>query len=295
MELRHLRYFIAIAEELHFGRAAERLHIEQSPLSRAIRQLEDELGVKLLERNVRGTRLTRAGAAFLQDSRRVFLCFQQAQDNARAVARGCRGVLRVALSEGLARHHLTNLLARCREEEPEVEVHLFQVPSSMLLKGLQDDLFDAGFSYSADVGERLWAEPLWSDPLFIILPTRHPLLRYQAIPSAEFLNYPLVLCMTETGQACCPQLDDLLRSLKARPDIIGRVTSHELMVTLVAAGYGIGFSSAAHIEACRYPDIVARPIADGSFELATYLLRPEQPPSAQLSNFIQRARQLYEL
>lgn len=84
----------------------------------------------------------------------------------------------------------------------------------------------------------------------------------------------------------------VLRFLEARPRIAERVTSHELMVTLVAAGYGIGFSSAAHIEASRYPDIVARPIAGCACRLTTYLLRPARPLPEQLGNFIQRAKQL---
>ena len=100
MELRHLRCFVALAEELHFTRAAERLHIEQPPLSRAIKELEDDLGVVLFERNRRGTVLTEAGATFLQDVRRVFAVLKQAQENVRAVAAGLSGSLRIAVSDG---------------------------------------------------------------------------------------------------------------------------------------------------------------------------------------------------
>ena len=88
MELRHLRCFVALAEELHFTRTAERLHIEQPPLSRAIKELEGDLGVVLFVRNRRGTVLTEAGATFLQDVRRVFAALKQAQENAQAVAAG---------------------------------------------------------------------------------------------------------------------------------------------------------------------------------------------------------------
>src|SRR3546814_7594864 len=100
MELRHLRYFVALAEELHFTRAAERLHIEQPPLSRAIKELEDELGVLLFDRDRRGTRLTAAGTVFLQDTRRLFTVLEQARENAKAVAAGSRGSLRIAVSDG---------------------------------------------------------------------------------------------------------------------------------------------------------------------------------------------------
>ena len=89
MELRHLRYFLAVAEELHFARAAEKLHIEQSPLSRAIKELEEELGVKLLARTTRRTKLTHAGALFLEHVRRVLTALQQARESVQTVAKGC--------------------------------------------------------------------------------------------------------------------------------------------------------------------------------------------------------------
>jgi len=122
MELRHLRCFLAVAEELHFARAAERLHIEQSPLSRAIKDLEDELGEQLFVRTTRSTRLTRAGKLFLDHVRRIFTALQQARDSVKAAANGFDGQLRVALSDGITPSRLPTLLALCRKEEPEVEI-----------------------------------------------------------------------------------------------------------------------------------------------------------------------------
>jgi hypothetical protein len=101
LELRHLRCFIAVAEELHFARAAERLHIEQSPLSRAIKELEEGLGVQLFVRTTRSTRLTRAGTLFLDHVPRIFTALQQARDSVKAAANGFHGQLRVALSDGI--------------------------------------------------------------------------------------------------------------------------------------------------------------------------------------------------
>ena len=132
MELRHLRCFVVLAEELHFTRAAERLHIEQPPLSRAIKELEDELGVVLFDRDRRGTRLTAAGTAFLQDTRRLFTVLEQARENAKAVASGLRGSLRIAVSDGAIDPRLSAFLARCRAEEPEIEIRLSEVPLGMV-------------------------------------------------------------------------------------------------------------------------------------------------------------------
>ena len=116
MELRHLRYFLAVAEELRFARAAEKLHIEQSPLSRAIKELEEELGVALFVRTTRSTRLTHAGTLFLEHVRRVLAALEQARDSVKAAANGFHGQLRVALSDGITPSRLPTLLALCRQE-----------------------------------------------------------------------------------------------------------------------------------------------------------------------------------
>ena len=118
MNLRHLRCFVAVGEELHFGRAARRLHVEQSPLSRTIRQLEADLGVTLLERMPRSVCLTPAGQVFLEEARRVLLTLEQARTKARAVAAGLQGTLRIALTGCAGQVRLPALLALCREEAP---------------------------------------------------------------------------------------------------------------------------------------------------------------------------------
>ncbi len=114
MELRHLRYFLAVAEELHFARAAERLHIDQSPLSRAVKELEEEVGARLFVRTTRSTQLTRAGRLFLEHVPRVFASIEQARDSVRSAANGFHGQLRIALSDGITPSRLPALLAQCR-------------------------------------------------------------------------------------------------------------------------------------------------------------------------------------
>ena len=136
MELRHLRCFQAVAEELHFARAAERLHIEQSPLSRAIKELEEDLGVQLFVRTTRSTRLTRAGRLFQHHVPRVFAALEQARDSAKAAAQGFNGQLRIALSDCTTPSRLPALLALSREEDPETEIRLFEVTLSQQVQGL---------------------------------------------------------------------------------------------------------------------------------------------------------------
>ena len=289
MELRHLRCFLAVAQELHFARAAEKLHIEQSPLSRAIKELEEELGVRLFDRNTRSTRLTRAGQVFMDHVPRVFAALTQARDSVRAVSAGYQGQLRIALSEGIPQARLTALLSHCREEEPDTEIRLYEVPFSQQLKGIEADLYDAGFAQSSDVGEALFAMSAWSDPMIVAVPSRHPLLIHKRLPLDEVLRYPLVLCNPEVCEGCCRQLDRVLRATDMEPIVAERVASHDLMVTLVAAGYGLGFSTEAHVLTSSHPEIVTRPLAGRTPVLTTYLIHRIGDPSESLRRFVERA------
>lgn len=288
MELRHLRCFLAVAEELHFARAAERLHIEQSPLSRAIKELEEELGVRLFNRTTRSTRLTRAGQLFLKHVPRVFTALDQARGSVQAAAAGFHDQLRLALSDGITRPRLTALLAQCREEEPQVDIRLFEVPLGQQLRGLHEDLYDLGFAQSPEVGDGIVAIPAWSDPLVVAVPARHPLLAYQRIPLDEVLRHPLVACDPQSCEGHCHQIRRILRSADREPLVVEQVSSHDLMLTLVAAGYALALVGASHLAASRREEVVARPLAGRSQVLTTWLLRRDAEPSETLRRFIGR-------
>lgn len=288
MELRHLRCFLAVADELHFARAAERLHIEQSPLSRAIKELEYDLSVQLFERTTRSTRLTWAGQVFMKDVRRVFTALEQAKGNVKAAATGYHGILRIALSDDISPSRLAVLLAQCRADEPEVKIRLFQTPFLQQVKGLRGDLFDAGLAQSGEVGEGIIAEAVWVDPLVAALPTRHPLLIHKDIPLEEVLRYPLVLCHPEACEGCSQQIGRILRAAGAEPRIAEYVGTHDLLLTLIAAGYGVGLTCAARMAICLGAGVITRPLAGRSMMLTTYLLRPDTEPSTQLRHFIDR-------
>lgn len=288
MELRHLRCFIAVAEELHFARAAERLHIEQSPLSRAIKELEEDLGVQLFVRTTRNTRITRAGKLFMEHVPRVFAALQQARDSVKAAANGFHKQLRIALSDCATPSRLSALLARCREEDPEVEIRVFEVSLSQQIKGLHDDLYDVGFSLSNEVGDGVVAELAWNDPLMVALPARHPLLSHKRIPLEEVLRYPLVLGDPLVCEGYARQIDRLLRRMEQEPIIAERVASFELMAALVSAGFALGFAAAPQFTTSRETGIVARPLAGRSPTLTTYMLRLDAEPSQALARFIER-------
>lgn len=290
MELRHLRCFLAVAEELHFAKAAERLHIEQSPLSRTIKELEEGLGVALFVRTTRSTRLTRSGKLFLEHVPRIFAALEQARDSVRASASGYHRQLRIALSDGIAQSRLPALLAQCRQDEPEVDIRLFELPLSQQIKGLHDDLYDVGFAQSDDVGDGIIAEPVWFDTLMVAVPARHPILIHKHIPLEEVLRYPLVMCDPDVCEGHAKQIERVLRRVDIEPLVAERVASTELMMALVSAGFALGLTSAAHIMASRETGVVARPLVGRAPLLTTYLLYLDSDPPEILSRFIERVQ-----
>lgn len=292
MELRHLRCFLAVAEELHFARAAEKLHIEQSPLSRAIKELEEDLGVQLFVRTTRSTRLTRAGKLFVEHVPRVFTALQQARDSVKAAANGFHGQLRVALSDGITPSRFSTFLALCRQEEPDIEIRLSEVTLALQIKGLQGDLYDVGFAQSDDVDDGVIVEPVWDDPLMVAVPARHPLLAHKNIPLEEVLHYPLVLGDPQACEGFARQVDRILRCVDREPIVAERVASIDLMMALVSAGFALGLAGTSQIVASREPGIVARPLAGHAPVLTTYLLRSDNEPSQVLARFIERVGNL---
>lgn len=288
MEFRHLRCFLIVAEELHFARAAERLHIDQSPLSRTIKELEEELGARLFVRTTRSTQLTRAGRQLLEHVPRIFTALEQARDSVKSAANGFCGQLRIALSDGVTPSRLPALLARCREEDPEVEIRLFEVPLGLQIKGLHEDLYDVGFSMAEDGGDGILVTPAWEDELMVAVPARHPVLAFKQVPLKEVLRYPLALGDPAVCEGHARQVDRFLRKLDQEPLIAQRVATFDVMMTLVSAGLALGLAGEAHIASSRELGVVARRLAGKPYMLTTYLLRRDAEPSEMLARFIER-------
>ena len=145
MELRHLKYFVAVAEELHFGRAAERLHIAQPPLSQQIMNLEEELGVKLFDRSRRTIQMTEAGAYFLKEAQHILSHVEEASETARRIYRGQAGRLVVGFVGSVVHTFLPEGLRAFRENFPEVELVLQELNTADQIKSLHAKRIDVGF------------------------------------------------------------------------------------------------------------------------------------------------------
>ena len=292
MELRRLRYFVAVAEELHFLRAAQRLHIEQSPLSRAIKDLESDLGVKLFERTTRSTRLTRAGEVFLEEARRVLAAFAQARASARGAAKGRKGRLRIAFSEGVPQARLSELLVRYRADAGQVDVRISQMAHEQQLKALCSGSVDAGLCFTPTARNGIQAEAVWVDPVAALLPAQHPLAARREIALKEIAREPLVLCGEEGGADPRARLEAAVLAASDSPNVVDYAENQQVLFTLVGAGYGVGFVLAAHAETIRRADVVVRPIRTPPPLVKTFLLYRAHETPGPVAGLLEWARRI---
>ncbi|MBJ7223618.1 MULTISPECIES: LysR family transcriptional regulator [unclassified Brenneria] len=290
MRIRHLQYFLVVAEEQSFARAAARVHIEPSPLSRTIRDLETQLGVQLLHRSKGRIRLTWPGEVFREEVRRILAVIESAQTRVHSASQGYIGRLRIGLADSLAQPRLTQLLARCREEEPRTEVRISEMTVNEMLQALSHDQIDVGFTVDDATSPGYRKEAVWAERPAIAIPRNHPLLSLEKVPIAEVLRYPLVLCHPER----CAGGYNVIRRWFGEPSlslprIAEYVSGHEPMIMLVAAGYGVGIGLASQIALYSHPEVIIREVVDDIPNTATFIVTTEKERSPELERFIDRA------
>jgi DNA-binding transcriptional LysR family regulator len=264
MELRHLRYFIAVAEELHFTRAAERLHIGQPPLSHAIQVLEGDVGARLFERSKRWVRLTEAGKLFLADARRILAMAEQAAETARRAERGEAGELRIGFTYSTP---LTPLFAevinRYRQEFPLVTLTLHELATLRQLDAIGQRALDLGFIRPPvlAIPPAIKVTALREDPLIAVLPSGHPLAAKPAIAIKELEDLPFVMYPPDAGTGIYPQIYELCRAAGFVPKIGQTAGEASTIIGLVAAGSGVTLLPAS-FDRIRMDGVCYRPIID---------------------------------
>lgn len=291
IELRHLRYFITLAEELHFARAAERLRIEQSPLSRAIREMERMLGVRLFERNTRSTRITRAGTVLLEYAKRAIALVEQASTSARSAALGRSNRLRVGVSDCTAYTRMMEILVRYRAANPDVEVSLHEMPLHRQISGIRDDLVDASISLDGSDRDGIRAQAVARDVVCVAVSAAHPLVHAESILPTDLIRYPLILFSAEADLGAGSQIDNFVDTL-AQPYVAFRANSLGTMLTLVGLRHGIGLVGSAQMAGVKRRDVVFRPFGSAAPSLTTYVLHADNGVSEPLETFIALAREL---
>jgi len=239
IELRHLRYFVAVAEELHFGRAAAKLGIAQPPLSLQIQKLEAELGTALFERTSRRVQLTPAGKVLLDEARHVLQEFAAAADAALRAARGEMGSLSVAFAASVMFLALPKIIRRFREEFPRVHLELRELPTGSQLVALRTGELDIGFLREPPVDEELSTETLMTERLLLALSKRHPLASRKRLRLTDVANEDFVLFPRDIAPGLYRHVLAVCAEAGVHPRIVQ--TSRELYTTvsLVEAGLGV--------------------------------------------------------
>lgn len=243
MDLRHLRSFVAVAEELSFRRAAERLHLSQPPLSRQIQALEEELGLRLLERE-RNSRvaLTDAGHTFLVDARRTLAHAETALRNARETVRGSSGQLLVGNLAALSAGVLPRLLAAFHTKFPKVEVSLVEMKPAEQIAALREKRIHLGIfpDLGTPLDKRFESRPIFSCPMVAVLPAEHELARKSnAELGIEALAGETILIPLAEASGYFDRFDQLCAAADFSPTATHRVDGLENILSMVAAGFGV--------------------------------------------------------
>ncbi len=283
MELRQLRYFLALAQELHFGRAAEKVHIAQSPLSRQIKQLEDSLGVMLFRRTRHHVELTPAGRAFIPQARAVLAATDLARSAARQADAGMSGRISIGYTNSAIYTSFPEILVRYRRTYPQVQVQLFD---SMLTPMQLDALVDRQLDLGHSVIETL---VIASQRLMVALPAGHAMACCDEIDLAQLAGQPFVMFSRGLDSALATTMMRVCHDAGFHPDIVQEVGDIPTMITLVAHGLGVALvpSSASHME---IKGAVFRSIKGGGPVLEMAMAWNRNIESAQRDRFVEMAR-----
>lgn len=255
MELRHLRYFMTVAEELHFGRAAERLHVSQPPLSQQIRQLEAELGVELFQRNQRHVQLTRAGERYYHEVRVVFERLERASRLARDVADGQSGSLAVGFVASATYALLPLVYRRYRQEYPHVKLSLTELATAEQVVALRAGEIQLGIARPPIDDPTLQVEILAQEPLMLVLPSAHPLATQDAIALPSLASQEFVLFPRRPRPGWIDVVRRACEAAGFSPIVAQEVQELSSAVTLVAAGIGVAIVPAS-AQALSLPGVV---------------------------------------
>ncbi|AUX29857.1 MULTISPECIES: LysR substrate-binding domain-containing protein [Sorangium] len=288
MDLRHLRYFTAVAEERHFGRAAQRLGIAQPPLSRQIQDLESELGFSLFDRSRRRVELTPAGVVFLAHVRRVFDALDLAVHEARRASVGETGRLVVGYLSSLAYSGITELVRAFRTDFPSVELALREMPPQEQIEALKDGRIDVGFVRAPLNDPRLASECVRREPLLVALPADHPLAGRRRIPLELLSREPFVVFPRQRGSAFFDLVVGLCREAGFTPRIVQEAL-HLDILSLVAAGFGVSILPES-IKNIRRGGLALRPIVGAPVTdlLLAWRADDASPTLGQFLSFVRR-------
>jgi DNA-binding transcriptional LysR family regulator len=292
MELRHLRAFVAVAEELHFGRAAARLHIAQPPFSQQIKHLERDLGVQLLERTTRQVRLTNAGAVFLEHARRVLAEADRARESVLLTEQGERGEIRVGLTGATTWRLLPRMTRAYRARYPLVRLELHpSVFSGAQISALLDGGIDVGL-LRAPVPASLESRTLLDEDLVAVLPDEHPLAARTSVPLVELAEENFVSYPDRQGSHLRDTAVRGCASVGFWPRVVQEAQDTYTVVALVAAAVGVALLPAS-AEWLHFEGVAFRPVTGADLQVPVALCWRPGNESPVLAGFLSVAAETF--
>lgn len=294
MELRHLRYFVAVGEEQHYGRAARRLRVAQPALSRQIQDLEADVGFKLFERLPRGVKLSAAGKHFLQDARRILQEVKEAAERAGRVARGLSGTLRVGFAENASwRGVVPDSFRRFLEQQPDAELQLQPAASLEQLEAIRSGRLDAGFvNFMPKSDPELNQLPVAIQHVELAAPKRHALTKLKKLRLRHLKDVPFVWFPRWANPVFYDRLmHECYRGGLKSPRIVQEGLNEATILSLVSTGLGVGW--VVGTARWRSPEtVVILPVVDLNMPLPLALAWRRDNTSTLLANFIAEVQRL---
>ena len=292
MELRHLRYFIAVAEELHFTKAAERLHIAQPPLSQQIQQLEAELKVKLFHRQTkRQVQLTEAGKVFLQEAYQLLVQLETAVALTQRIGRGQTGRLRIGFTSLVIYDLLPLILQQFHEQFQEVELVLRELTTSQQEQALKDSLIHVGFAHPPLEDDTLSYKCIHKQTLVVALPSTHSLAQQKQISVRSLLNEPLIVFPRYLAPGLYDQIMSLFGQENCQPNITQSAIQMQTIIALVSARMGVAIVPSS-LQNLQRPGVAYRPIVEQVPVIETAVIWQPESLTRILENFLQLTQKL---
>lgn len=261
MDLRHLKYFVAVAEELNIGRAAARLHISQPPLTRQIRALEEELGVDLFVRTPKGVELTQAGEMFRTEANNIRMLVEGAIDRVQRAGEGKLGRLDVGIFGSGIYGVIPELLEAFRTRLPGVSIVLHTMTKNEQIEALRQRRITVGFNRMMPPLPDIGRELVTTERLLVAVHESHPLAALAAVPFRALADHPLVLFPNVGRPSFIDKVIELCKQQGFEPHIAQEVGDAVTGIALVASGYGLSLIPES-ITSLQMPRVVYRPLAD---------------------------------
>jgi DNA-binding transcriptional LysR family regulator len=293
VELRQLRYFVAVAEERHFGRAAKRLRLSQPPLSAQIKGLEEELGVKLFQRSTRQVALTDAGRTFLERAEGILEAIEEAKEAAKGADEGVRGRLEVGFISSATLGLLPPAIRLFRERFGGVEIELRELTSAQQIDALYAGEIRVGLVRLPLRAPGLRFEPLQEESFVVALPSGHPLEALESVPLEAMVDQPLIFFTRQLMPSLHAQIVELFQRVGAFPNVVQHAVHLQTIVGLVASDVGLAILPEP-AERLSREGVVYRSLDAPDATSWVGLARVEGDGSLLVENFVRTVREVSE-